>query len=77
MNLDCPELINDYLSRSKKPLETNELTGSNKRTSIDQQEPTPDLSKKVKRANDFGYGRGLEIEKILGATDVYGELMFL
>lgn len=36
-----------------------------------------DSAKKVKRANDYGYGKGLEIEKILGATDVYGELMFL
>ncbi len=61
---------------------------SNKRSardSIDQQQPqqqqqqqeSSDAAKKTKRANDFGYGRGLEIEKILGATDVYGELMFL
>jgi len=65
MNLDCPELIADYYRREK--------VESNKR-SIDQQE---DSSKKTKRANDFGYERGLEIENILGATDVYGELMFL
>lgn len=42
-----------------------------------QQQESSDASKKRKGANEFGYGRGLEIEKILGATDVYGELMFL
>jgi len=90
MNLDCPELIADFHKRanaqSKKssneppppPIETT--TNSNKRPardSIDQQQQELDAAKKSKRANDFGYGRGLEIEKILGATDVYGELMFL
>jgi hypothetical protein len=73
MNLDCPELIEDYHKRAKLSSETNE---SNKRT-VDEQEETTDLSKKIKRASDYGYGRGLEIEKILGATDIYGELMFL
>ncbi|CAF4180897.1 unnamed protein product, partial [Rotaria sp. Silwood2] len=83
MNLDCPELIADYHKRAKKPLETNEITTmkeSNKRpirNSIDQQESIIDSSKKTKQTDEFGYGRGLEIEKILGATDVYGELMFL
>ncbi|CAF1240948.1 unnamed protein product [Adineta steineri] len=75
MNLDCPELIADYHKRSKKSLEPNESIDSNKR--ITQETATNDPSKKIKRANDYGYGRGLEIEKILGATDVYGELMFL
>jgi chromobox protein 5 len=61
----------------------NTNTISNKRSTRDstdqqqQQQESSDSSKKSKRANDFGYGRGLEIEKILGATDVYGELMFL
>jgi len=80
MNLDCPELIADYHKRAKTSSETNEIIESNKRpiqTNVDQQESITDSSKKIKRTNDFGYERGLEIEKILGATDVYGELMFL
>jgi hypothetical protein len=93
MNLDCPELIADFHKRvnaqSKKssnetPIENNTTTTNinlNKRPasdSIDQQsQESSEIAKKNKRANDFGYGRGLEIEKILGATDVYGELMFL
>ncbi len=90
MNLDCPELIADFHKRtnaqSKKssnetPIENNTTTTNinlNKRPasdSIDQE--SSEAAKKSKRTNDFGYGRGLEIEKILGATDVYGELMFL
>lgn len=93
MNLDCPELIADYHKRinsqSKKssndtPVQsTPPGSQTNKRPAqepLDQSSTQPDLNdaaKKTKRANDFGYGRGLEIEKILGATDVYGELMFL
>jgi hypothetical protein len=64
---------------------TTTISNSNKRSarvSTDQQQQqqqqeSTETAKKSKRANDFGYGRGLEIEKILGATDVYGELMFL
>lgn len=56
-------------------------SNSNKRTAREsgdqEQQEAADHAKRSKRANDFGYGRGLEIEKILGATDVYGELMFL
>lgn len=75
---------------NESPVETNTNTtnvNSNKRSASDsteqpqqqqqQQQDSSDSAKKSKRANDFGYGRGLEIEKILGATDVYGELMFL
>jgi hypothetical protein len=79
MNLDCPELIADYHKRAQKSLQINEIIESNKRpvqTTSDQQELT-DSAKKIKHASDFGYGKGLEIEKILGATDVYDELMFL
>jgi hypothetical protein len=74
-------------SSIEPPVENNTNTtniNSNKRPARDstdqqqlQQQESSDAAKKTKRANDFGYGRGLEIEKILGATDVYGELMFL
>lgn len=84
MNLDCPELIADYHKRVKKASETAEAPTakeSNKRsrrTSLEPQETAVgDSSKKSKLGEEYGYGRGLEIEKILGATDVYGELMFL
>ncbi|CAF3327274.1 unnamed protein product [Rotaria socialis] len=76
--------------QSKKPsnestIENNVTNNNNStkrsaRDSTEQHQQRHDASgaaKKSKRENDFGYGRGLEIEKILGATDVYGELMFL
>lgn len=92
MNLGCPELIADFHKRmnaqpkkssvesaSEPQMRTN--NNSNKRpvreSAEQQQAESFDAAKKIKRANDYGYGRGLEIEKILGATDVYGELMFL
>ncbi len=66
----------------ENPTTTTTNSNSNKRsarvsTEQQQQQESSETAKKSKRANDFGYGRGLEIEKILGATDVYGELMFL
>lgn len=75
MNLDCPELIAEYHKRTKKPSEPSEPADSNKR--VTQETMAGDASKKVKRTNEYGYSRGLDVEKILGATDVYGELMFL
>ena len=77
MNLDCPELIADYEKRAKKSSETTDSNKRSIRNSTDQQESLTDSAKKTKRTPEFGYERGLEIEKILGATDVYGELMFL
>ncbi|CAF1291992.1 unnamed protein product [Rotaria magnacalcarata] len=83
MNLDCPELIAEYHKRAKKvsePVEITTIKESNKRSirnSFDQQESITELSKKTKQTESYGYDRGLELEKILGATDVYGELMFL
>ena len=87
MNLDCPELIADFHKRSSTQLKET-LTqdspinnNSNKRSACDtteqQRQESSSGAKKNKRTNEFGYERGLEIEKILGATDVYGELMFL
>ena len=61
MNLDCIELITDYLQQSN----------------IGEVEMTTDMSKKSTSINRYGYERGWAIEKILGATDIYGELMFL
>lgn len=72
---------NETTTTSNETTSSTSLTNSNKRTaresSDQEQQDAVDHAKRSKRANDFGYGRGLEIEKILGATDVYGELMFL
>ena len=43
----------------------------------DYQKRSAPAAAKTKRTNSFGYEQGLDIERILGATDIYGELMFL
>lgn len=76
-NLDCPELIAEYeAQRSKKKQEKEDKekdkdkkkakVGGDKKTKKDKEEP------KLR-----GFDRGLEPEKIIGATDASGDLMFL
>ncbi|CAF1133220.1 unnamed protein product [Didymodactylos carnosus] len=88
-NLDCPDLIAEF-ERTRARQQTEKSSPSinatnTKRRNLSRDDdqdfrsaPNQNLdNSKRKRANDYGYGRGYDIEKILGATDVYGELMFL
>ncbi|XP_006882447.1 PREDICTED: chromobox protein homolog 5-like, partial [Elephantulus edwardii] len=83
-NLDCPELISEFMKKYKmkegennKPREKSE---SNKRKS-NFSNNTDDIKSKKKReqSNDIarGFERGLEPEKIIGATDSCNDLMLL
>ncbi|XP_026754860.1 chromobox protein homolog 1-like isoform X2 [Galleria mellonella] len=81
-NLDCPDLIQAFEEARKK----KEAEGKGSKTDKDPKKrkssaATPDLKGAKKSKSDdkkaSGFDRGLEPEKIIGATDSSGELMFL
>ncbi|XP_046738713.1 chromobox protein homolog 1-like isoform X1 [Diprion similis] len=81
-NLDCPDLIAQFEEQRKK----REAAGSGKKDEKEQKKrkssstPTPTAPSKKKVTEDKkpeGFDRNLEPERIIGATDSSGELMFL
>uniref|UniRef100_A0ABM5FP94 Chromobox protein homolog 5 isoform X1 n=1 Tax=Pogona vitticeps TaxID=103695 RepID=A0ABM5FP94_9SAUR len=82
-NLDCPELISEFMKKYKKMKEgenkPREKSESTKRKSSLANNTEDIKAKKKKESTDIarGFERGLEPEKIIGATDSCGDLMFL
>ncbi|MED6264567.1 Chromobox protein 1 [Characodon lateralis] len=77
-NLDCPDLIAEYMQKHKER-EEKKKESKRKAASEVSGDAEERASKKKKEEGDKarGFGRGLQPERIIGATDSSGELMFL
>ncbi|XP_036445508.1 chromobox protein homolog 1a isoform X1 [Colossoma macropomum] len=78
-NLDCPDLIAEYLQSHKKAADGDKKDGKRKAGESDNEAGSEDRPKKRKDEQEKprGFARGLDPERIIGATDSSGELMFL
>uniref|UniRef100_A0AAY5EQ77 Chromo domain-containing protein n=1 Tax=Electrophorus electricus TaxID=8005 RepID=A0AAY5EQ77_ELEEL len=96
-NLDCPDLIAEFMKTYKKGssgtgtpgsatksssssgARSKDSSGSKKRNSDEEEEggSKPKRKKEDEILVARGFERGLEPEKIIGATDSCGDLMFL
>ncbi|GFG32996.1 hypothetical protein Cfor_09655 [Coptotermes formosanus] len=76
-NLDCPDLISEFEETRKKKEQIKKEDRKRKAST-----PAEDKKPAKKKQSDEdkkpqGFDRGLEPERIIGATDSSGELMFL
>ncbi|KAG7274815.1 hypothetical protein CRUP_010312, partial [Coryphaenoides rupestris] len=79
-NLDCPDLIAEFMQKLKEKEEKKKKEGGGKRKATSESSAdAEDKGKKKKEETEKarGFGRGLQPERIIGATDSSGELMFL
>lgn len=76
-NLDCPELI-ALFEESRKP-KSEDKGEAEKKSKVTTDSPQSVQKKMKKKADEGpkGFDRGLEADRIIGATDVNGELQFL
>ncbi|XP_071399640.1 chromobox protein homolog 1-like [Centroberyx affinis] len=75
-NLDCPDLIAEFMQKHKEK-EEKKREGKRKAASEASADSEEKGSKRKKEEKARGFGRGLQPERIIGATDSSGELMFL
>lgn len=79
-NLDCSDLIAKYEGKHEKKLKGSSTgTSDEKKRKLDSEEDKKEAkkSKSDEEVKPHGFDRNLPPEKILGATDTSGQLMFL
>ncbi|XP_066593708.1 chromobox protein homolog 1-like [Prorops nasuta] len=79
-NLDCPDLIAEFEEqRKKKEAAANSKRHDEQKRRKSSSTPTPTQAKKklTEEKKAEGFDRNLDPERIIGATDSSGELMFL
>ncbi|KAJ8254470.1 hypothetical protein COCON_G00210820 [Conger conger] len=81
-NLDCPDLIAEFLQSQKTAHEVEKKdTGAKRKSTESDTEVVGEEGRPKKRKDEpekpRGFARGLDPERIIGATDSSGELMFL
>lgn len=73
-NLDCPDLISEF--NKKKDAEKRPPEKKRKPSHDERKSNTP-VSKRINDEKPRGFSKELSPEKIIGATDSSGALMFL
>ncbi|XP_048850052.1 chromobox protein homolog 3a isoform X1 [Brienomyrus brachyistius] len=76
-NLDCPDLIEAFLATQKSVVERPDSNKRKPSTDGTDSEESKAKKKKDVAEKPRGFARNLEPERIIGATDSSGELMFL
>jgi len=77
-NLDCEDLINEFERKLKEKKAEKDEAAKRKSTSTPStSEKSSDKKSKADDDRPRGFDRNLDPERIIGATDSSGELMFL
>lgn len=76
-NLDCPDLISKFEENRKKKEQAKKDEKKRKPNSSSEDKKPAKKKQSDEDKKPQGFDRGLEAERIIGATDSSGELMFL